>query len=136
LDPLVKAMLNSLRCPVCGGQVDLVDWKVKSPGRKYNFCCVANWEHYRIFFVHWEPVLRIEYETVVVYEGRHQYWITQYDDNGNNNIEIIVSEVDAENRVVDTKKPSRFSYDKKLFDFSKTNRERIVNRVKTILVFQ
>jgi hypothetical protein len=132
LDPLVKAILNSLRCPVCNGQVDLVDWKVKQPEKKYNFCCVNNWEHYRLFFVHWEPVLRIEYETVIVYEGRHRYIVNQYE---NNSAEILISEVDAENRVIDTKSPKKFSYGQKIFDFSKTNREKIVNRVRTILVF-
>jgi hypothetical protein len=129
-------MLNSMRCPICGGQIDLVGWKVKQPTRKYNFGCVANWEHYRFFFVHWEQPPRIEYETVTLYEGRHQYVIIQYDSNGDNNIEIFIYEVDAENRIIDTKKPSKFSYSKKMFDFAHTNREKIVNRVKTILVFQ
>jgi len=114
----------------------MFELNTKQLGRKYNYCCANNWEHYRILFVHWVVAPKIEYETVVVYEGRYEYLIHQYDNNGNNNIEIFVYEVDAENRIIDTKKPSKFSFNKKLFDFSRTNREKIVNRVKTILVFQ
>lgn len=119
---------------MCHGQIDLVDWTVKQPGRKYNFCCVNDWEHYRIFFIHWESVINfIEYETAVVYEGRHKYEITQQ----NNETHLLIYKVDAENRVIDENEPNaNFVYDKHLFDFSKTNREKIVNRVKTILVFQ
>lgn len=135
MDPLVKQTLNALRCPICKGQVDLVDWKQKLPTRKYNFCCVNDWEHYRLFFVHWEPVLRIEYENVRIYEGRHLYDITQFE---NFSTEIFVFDVDPENRIIssDKKAPAPFTYNKKLFDFSKTNRDKIVNRVRTILVFQ
>lgn len=112
-----------------------MDWKDRSDGMKYNFCCVQNWEHYRNFFVHWEPVYRIEYETVVTYEGKYKYIVSQYDDQ---RTEIIVCQVDPEGRAIDSKekKPTKFSYPKHLFDFAKTNREKLVNRVKTILVFQ
>lgn len=140
LDPVAKQILNSIKCPICKSPVDLLDWKVKSDTRKYNFCCAADWQHYRFFFIHWEPVHRIEYENVIVYEGRHKYEITQFYDllNLDGKTEILIFDVDPENRVIDTKekKAPKFSYDKRLFDFSQTNREKIVNRVKTILVFQ
>lgn len=88
-----------------------------------------------MFFVHWEPVLRVEYETVILYEGRWQYRISQFEAN---TTEIYVSRVDAENRVIEDpdRPPKVFKFQQKLFDFSKTNREKIANRVKTILVFQ
>ena len=137
MDPLVKIILNSLKCPICQSQIDLLDWKDKRQGKHYNFGCVNNWEHYRLFLVHWEPVLRVEYETVVVYEGRHKYEVSQSE---NNVTDIFIYNVDPEGRVIEQKdKPgpsSKFSYNKKLFDFSNTNREKVVNRVKTILVFQ
>lgn len=135
MDPLVKQTLNTFRCPICKGQVDLLDWKQKGSRYIYNFCCVNEWEHYRLFFVHWEPVLRVEYETVVIYEGRHKYEITQF---GTNITEIQIFNVDPENRVIEDpqKKISKFSYPKHLFDFAQTNRDKILNRVRTILVFQ
>lgn len=112
-----------------------MDWKSVSDGRKYNYCCATNWEHYRIFFVHWKPVFYIEYETVVIYENSRQYHITQYNDN---RTELFIYDVDAENRIVDSKdkKYSPLRYDKKLFDFTNTSQDKMVNRIRTILVFQ
>ena len=135
MDPIAKQILNTLKCPLCKARIDLLDWKDVSDGRKYNFCCSSNWEHYRNFFVHWQPVIYIEYETVVIYEGHRKYHLTQYDDN---RTEIFIYDVDAENRIIDDKDKKKpvFRYDKKLFDFSNTNQEKIINRVKTILVFQ
>ena len=129
---IAKAYLNTLKCPVCKSRLDL--YEVKDTSRKYNFCCSSNWEHYRIFFIHWEVALRVEYETVVLYEGRHQYHLTQYDDN---RTELFIYDVDAENRVLSLKdkKPFVARYPKKLFDFQTTNKEKLVNRIKTILVF-
>jgi len=76
----------------------------------------------------------VEYETVVVYEGKHQYHLTQYDDN---RTELFVYDVDAENRIIDVKdkKPFLGRYSQKMFDFTNTTKEKIINRVKTILVF-
>jgi len=135
LDPLAKLILNALKCPICQSRLDLLDWKDHIPGPKYNFTCSSNWEHYRIFFVHWEPVCRVEYETVIVYEGKHQYRITQY--GMPDRTEIFIHDVDAENRIIDnrSKTNNKFSYEKKLFDFANTTREKVVNRVRTILVF-
>lgn len=137
MNSLIKKTLNLLKCPVCKSQIDLLGWKDKSDGRKYNFCCASNWEHYRLLFVHWEVMPYIDYETVVVYNDHHMYHVTQYFDNGNNKTEIFIYEVDAENRIIDSKdkKTLKLSYDKKLFDFSQTNKEKIINRIKTILVF-
>lgn len=149
MDKAAKTFLNTIKCPICKSPVDLVDWKVRSDIRKYNFCCSSNWEHYRLFFVHWEAIYYVEYENVVVYEGKHKYDISQFY-NGlgtsmtsmiqvpNQRTEIYLLDVDPENRVIDNteKKAPKFSYNQKLFDFSQTNREKIINRVKTILVFQ
>lgn len=132
-DPLAKALLNSLKCPLCQSRIDLLDWKDKSDGRTYNFCCSSNWEHYRCFFVSWEVVPYVEYETVIVYNGKYRYTITQHVDQHS---EIVTSEVDAENRVVDKRGgPGKIRFEQHLFDFSKTNREKLMNRLKTILVF-
>jgi hypothetical protein len=135
VDKVAKLILNQIKCPICKSPVDLLDWKVRSETRKYNFCCAADWQHYRFYFIHWEPVYRVEYENLIVFEGNHEYVITQFDNGGT---EILIFEVDAENNIIESKdkKPTKFSYNKKLFDFSQTTREKIINRVKTILVFQ
>ena len=60
--------------------------------------------------------------------------MTQFDDQ---HTEITTHEVDAENRVVDKRGgPGKISFKLHLFDFAKTNREKVTNRLKTILVFQ
>lgn len=143
MDPLVKAALNSLKCPLCGGQIDLLDWKFsKRSGPQYNYCCANNWEHYRLFLNSNDKPGLIEYETVLFYEGRYQYEIRQH--NGANLFPVTsinLREVDAENRVIEKELTymqralPTFSFDKKLFDFSQTNREKIVNRAKMIVVF-
>ena len=108
--------------------------------KSFNYSCVKDWEHYRINFYHLDlNDLKIEYETVVVYEGKRKYEVNQYYDL---RTEFWVFEVDPEHRLVEEKaighivsKPS-FRFDKWLFDFSQTNYQKIVNKLKTILVFQ
>jgi hypothetical protein len=119
-----------------------MDWRLRKAGPTYNYCCVADWQHYRLFLNSNDRPGFIEYETVLFYEGRYQYQVSQ---SNQVNIfpitSIYLREVDAENRVIDKeenyKKPAvpDFSFDKKLFDFSQTNREKILNRVKMIVVF-
>jgi YHS domain-containing protein len=103
---IAKIVLDSLKCPVCQSRIDLLDWKDRSDGMTYNFCCSSNWEHYRIYFVHWELVPRIEYETVIVYEGKHQYRISQFSADRrfpSDRTEINIFELDKENRIISSK---------------------------------
>jgi len=140
MDKVAKLILNSLRCPVCSGQIDLISYtKLARKPSNQNFSCVYDPEHYGVFLVHWEQPVRLELERATVYEGRHQFNVTQYHYfNGQpaHLTSISIREVDPENRIIDNVKPKEFHYDKHLFDFKKTNREKLVNRIKTILVFQ
>lgn len=84
--------------------------------------------------MHWESPHRIEYETVIVYHGRHKYVITQSEDK---TTVIQTLDVDAENRVIDNRGgPNPISFDFHPFDFTQTNQISLMNRLKTILVFQ
>lgn len=139
MDPIAKKILNTLKCPVCGGQIDVFDWAEKNTKRGVNFGCAYNREDFGIFFVHWEQPIRIEKEVAIVYEDKHQYEVIQehYLFGGKvTNTLINIRDVDAENRVLDSSKTKKFTFNKLLFDFSKTNRAKLVNRIKTILVFQ
>lgn len=100
----------------------------------FNFCCANNWEHYHLWFEHWEPALLIIDEQVIIYEGNHKYII--YQENDNNKTEMYIYKIDPEGNLIGNVNPKRLFFNRKLFDFSQTNREKIVNRVKTILVFQ
>lgn len=144
---IAKQILNSLKCPLCQSKIDITDWRLDKSDKSYNFCCVANQMHYRIFFVHWEPIYLIEYETVVIYEGKYEYFIHQYDKDASDlgsirrgnkfdKTDIIVTAVDVEGNVIGNGDMKIFSYPKKLFDFSNTTRDKVLNRLKTILVFQ
>ncbi len=148
MDPVVKAFLNSLKCPVCKSQIDLFQAKKKDGN---NFACVQDYTHYAIFLVHWEQPLRIESEDVRVYKGKYLYDIKQHHYlPGNNHFglgpgfgplrcdktTIIVREIDKEFRIIEKLEAKSFEYDKVLFDFQNTSEQKIINRVKTILVFQ
>jgi hypothetical protein len=140
MDKAAKLILNSLKCPVCGGQIDLLDWtKLEQKPKDQNFSCVYDPEHFGIYLVHWEQPIRLEFERATVYEGSHQYQVTQNHWLAGFRTQrtvVLIREVDPEHRIIDTVKAKQFVYNKLLFDFNKTNREKLVNRVKTILVFQ
>jgi len=123
MDPLQKTILNSLKCPVCGGQIDGIT----------KFYCASNEEHYQVFFNGDTFPYIISSEKVIVYNGKHQYEIIQTI----NSTAIYIWKVDGENRrIIDKVNPPQpLVFGKKLFDFSKTNKEKLVNKMKTILVF-
>lgn len=119
----------------------MLGWQVvtKKP-RQFNYCCVAEPEHYGFWFITWDPPLRIESEVVVVYDDHLQYEIKQkhFDHYGKpeTKTEIYVREVDPERRIIENIKAKVFTYEKCLFDFPKSSGEKIISRIKTILVFQ
>jgi hypothetical protein len=69
---------------------------------------------------------------VTIFEGSHQFDIVQK----SGHTKITIRDIDPEERILDNVKPKVFKYEKELFDFSKTNRDKILNRIKTILMFQ
>lgn len=133
MDPIARQILNTLKCPLCQSQIDFYIVNNSHNMYRYNFGCVVDWQHYRFKFDYSDILFKIEYETVMVYDNNYLYNITQYCDN---RTEIVINTVDAEHRIIDNKKKILFNYDKRLFDFTKTNQEKIINRIKTILVFQ
>jgi hypothetical protein len=144
MDKAAKLILNSLRCPICKSQIDMLGHAQLShkKQRPYNYCCASNAEHYGLWFIHWEQPIRIESETAIVYDGCYQYEIKQQHSGPGllapkpDYTEITVRKVDAENRIIDNIKPKVFDYYKRLFDFANTTRDKIVLRIRTILVFQ
>jgi len=141
MDKAAKLILNSLRCPVCKSQIDMLGWQaVMKKSRQFNYCCVAEPEHYGFWFITWDPPLRIESEVVVVYDEHLQYEIKQqhFDQYGTPSLKtsIYIREVDPEHRVIENIESKVFTYEKCLFDFPNSSGEKIINRIKTILVFQ
>lgn len=139
MDPLAKKILNSLKCPICGGQIDLLSYNKPTSRKGNNFGCVVDQMHYALFFVHWEDPVRIEKEVVWLYEGTYLYEVVQehyFLGRPIPGTDIYMKPVDPEHRVLDNVKPKYLHFNKILFDFTKTNREKLLNRIKTILVFQ
>jgi len=134
MDPRVKAILNSLKCPICKSQIDLYDYYQKNAkSTQYNFCCASSYDHYRMWFPHWDNPPKIMYDVVDIYEGRYKFRIDQRYSICRTTIDIW--EVDAEHHFIN-EQSKIFTYHQIMFDYPNTNREKIVNRIKTILTFQ
>lgn len=131
MDKATKIILNFLKCPLCGSQIDMFIDK----GKRYNYACSSVSEHYKIWFHCTGYPAGVLVESVTIYDGSHQYEIIQ---NLFTDIktDIIIKSVDPEFRIVDKNKPKLFTYKKVLFDFQNTNKDKVMNRIKTILVFQ
>lgn len=134
MDQRTKLILNSLRCPLCQSQIDLYDFYQKNiKSTSFNFCCASDWYHYRMWFPHWDNPPKISYDVVDIYEGRHKFRIDQR--YFVNSTTIDIWEVDAEHHLVN-EQSKIFKYDQILFDYRNTTRDKIINRIKTILTFQ
>ncbi len=139
MDKAAKIILNSLRCPVCKGQIDLFDWAKPVSKKGNNFGCVYESKHYGLYFVHWEMPYRIEQEIVIVNDASHEYEIHQTSYVSGRpflSTQIRMWDIDPEGRVISSSEFKDFNFNKHLFDFSKSNKEKLLNRIKTILVFQ
>lgn len=139
MDKIAKAMLDSMKCPVCGGQIDLFDWARPVSKRGNNFGCVRDNSHYGMYFNHWDQPPVILSETVSVIDVNRLYDIEQKHFMGTvpfPGTTILIRDVDKEGRTIDGGRFKRLSFDKVLFDFRTLNKEKVINKVKTILVFQ
>jgi len=84
-------------------------------------------------FPHWDFPPKINYDVVDLYDGHHKFQIDQRYLIKRTRIDIW--EVDAEHHLLD-EKSKIFTYEKLFFDYPTTNRDKIINRIKTILTFQ
>jgi hypothetical protein len=128
-----KTFLNSLKCPVCQGQIDMYDlYQQNAKSTRFNFCCVNDYYHYRMALL---PLmkLKIHYDMVDIYEGKYQF--RTYQNYIQNKTVIDIWKVDEEHNLLN-EKSKMFRYDKILFNWQNTNQNKIVNRIQTILTFQ
>lgn len=117
----------------------MFDWANPVSKKGNNFGCVADPSHYGLFFVHWEQPYRIEQEVATVNVDDYQYEVIQYSwMMGKPNIltSIYIHPIDPEQRRVDGAASKCINFQKHLFDFKSTTKEKLINRIKTILVFQ
>ena len=137
MSPDARRLLNTLRCPICGAQIDLIEWHAVTRSG-FNFGCVADPEHYSIYFIHWEVPLLIQKEYVSIYDGNTKYTILQdYSHNRPPQTTIRLYQVDPEKRIIEGKRHKAAIFPNiTLFKFNQTTSEKLLNRIKTILVFQ
>lgn len=140
MDPVLKKLLNNLSCPICKGPIDIISSTV-SGYRNYNYGCAASLDHYVILIVSNFNNLglpKLTIETVNVYDKNRKYQLTKRFDriSSSFNTEILILKTDLEGRVEFSFKNTSLILDKELFDFSKFNADKAVNRIKTIFTFQ
>jgi|SRR5208282_1449590 len=131
MDPILKKIVNTLKCPICGSQIE---------GLEGAFYCVYNREDYCVYISHYDDIIRVERESIMIFEGTRLYHVLQvYEEDKNNWTEFYIFPIDAEKRLIEGKADENYligTYEQSLFDFQDTNREKILDRLKTILVFQ
>lgn len=120
---------------MCHGQIDMYDGPSAAPF-KFNYGCANDFRHYRIMFDSFASSGAIRYENILLYEGKHLFDVDQYISGMT---VVRMADIDPEGRIVANKEGllyhSSLRFEKKLFDFQQTNREKILNRIKTVLVF-
>lgn len=135
MDKEVKALLNSLRCPICGGLIDMFEGEVK---KRINYACAADVHHYGIWLDTLELPAYIEEEYVEIIHNFKFYLIVQFHNRffNKHQTNILVGEVNGDGNVIEGKVKKQFTFGQTLFDFTKVGKERLINKIKTILVFQ
>ena len=126
MDPELKKLLNSLRCPICKGRIDVM---------RRGYACAANNDHYQInFFMH---TVQISTEIVNIRgDGCKYVLIKTYSPSGQKiQTEIVIMKIDPEGRIEYSHKKKSLVLDQDLFDFRNFNPDRAVNRIKTIFAF-
>lgn len=139
MDPVAKKILNALKCPICAAQIDICDGKNLVPRRKANFGCASNKDHYSFWMDDGEGFsFQIEEEYLNVVDNKFRYEIIQFHSKMLNmhQTNIQIYDVNGDGNIIEGNKVKLLTFKKQLFKFSKTNRIKIINRLKTILVFQ
>jgi|ERR1035437_21850 hypothetical protein len=120
----VKQLLNSLRCPICGAQIERF--------------CVINSDHYKVFLNRDNYNIEtdsIRMEQVEIYNDKHHYQIRKYHNTQPILTVITIYNANAEGIIYDNKY-KHLDIKQDLFDFRDFNIKKAINRIKTILTFQ
>ncbi len=138
MDSVQKAYLNTLRCPLCKGQLDMSMGIKRALG---SWICVNDPEHFGLSFANDDPpTCRISEEKLQLYHDKFLFIIIQsrFDLQGNpqTKTSMLIKPIDREGRVIEGVKTKSSFFDKFLFDFQNTTKEKIINRIETYLLFQ
>lgn len=124
----LKFLLNSLKCPICSAQIDII-----SCGSGANYGCVNNTSHYVLKILDEEfPYTKIFKEKIKFTKNSKLYIIEQiYGENISN---IWIYSVDLENRIIESRKRKYKIINFKLFDFQNFDIGKAINRVNNVFL--
>lgn len=118
----MKIILDKWKCPVCNSALKQVNRAI--------FYCAINHLDFAV-----ELLQDNCKELVVIRNQGYQYNIIQrHSEKYKNMTDIYVHHLDSENRIYG--KSSHWKFDEIIFNFQCTDKEKILNRIKTIMVFQ
>lgn len=125
MDKAIKQLLNSLKCPICSSQIDILQ------NYYTTFVCISNSDHYTIT-LHKNLAL-IETETLNFFDPHDYNRIYQiykfYKDNGQLNFcTIIKYQMGEKNKGI------KLAYDP--INFKYFSIEKAINRIKNIFIYQ
>lgn len=148
----LKEYLNSLKCPICNSQIDLLPSKHYLEILNFNYSCVSDAEHYALridnnysSFVQGlvsKNKIKMQSllvkEQVIVYSGKYKFIVTKKHNTLMPHLTISSIVVDPERRVVDNINIKISNFDINYIDFvnANANEEKILSKIKTLLVFQ
>ena len=130
----LNQFLDTLRCPVCQGQIDQLSSKLKLRG--FNYACGNNNDHYMLL-VTLDSI--IDRDVLRIHGDLHRYEIFKSYTYINGQEECItflsIFKTDAEGRVIDAVRSEILTFESDIIPFKGQSVEQILNRIKTVLLF-
>ena len=128
----IKTYCNTLKCPVCSGQLD----GLVRLDEQFGLMCVYDVNEYYMTINVVSNVPVVVSESVRIHCGKFQYLIKQTP----RNTIITPQYVDSEGMVIVNNPklvtPPPISFQQKIFNFQNLNREKLANKIKVLLVLQ
>lgn len=124
MDPVLKAWLNSLSCPICKSSIDIIHGK---PG----YGCALSNDHYII-----SGLEDYTFETINIYDSKWKFQIIRTKSQNSIKTDIKMFEVDGEKRVKFSFKERKMSFDFDVFDLKTFDVNKALKRIRTLLVFR
>jgi len=126
-----KELLNSLKCPICGGQIDI------APIGGSNYGCFNDPYHYNLNIETGSVAIFsfLTQERITLYDSKYRYDIVRiHGDNIKTKIEMF--DIDGEGRVIFSFIDKFVEIDGDAFDFKNFDSDKALKRIKMILLFQ
>ncbi len=143
---LARKILNSMRCPLCGGQIDLRSYKARKVTGGFNYGCATFPEHYQIKLDTWtdfnDAVLKEE--AVNIEDGKRLYRAIFFHPESKgtpgyqflNDTGLTTWDIDPEGRCIEGTQSQTVWFKGDAIGFRQPGKDRILKRIKTLLTFQ